>query len=148
MSESNWQKNIFSYSEEERVKELLASSHTIAVVGMRDVTHKPSYYVPKYMQDHGYEIIPVNPRLEQIEGMKSYSDLRSLPKPVDIVQVFRRSEDVMPHAQEAVDIRPRAFWMQSGIINMEAAELLARAGILVVMDRCMYTDHVSLFGRY
>lgn len=149
MSVANWQDNIIDNYHEERVKQLLEASHTIAVVGMRDITYKPSYYVPKYMLDQGYEIIPVNPSLENIEGLKCYADLLSLPKPVDIVQLFRRSQDVMPHAEEAVNMqpRPKAAWMQSGIINMEAAEKMAQAGILVVMDRCMYVDHMRFFGR-
>ena len=147
MSEADWKKNIISH-DEERIKELFETSRTIAVVGMKEVTYKPSYYVPRYLLDQGYEIIPVNPLIDQIDGIKAYPDLRSLPGPVDIVDVFRRSEDIMPHAQEAMDLRPRAFWMQSGIINKEAAEMLARAGILVVMDRCMYSDHVHFFGRY
>jgi uncharacterized protein len=147
VSEADWKKNIISH-DEERIKELFETSRTIAVVGMKEVTYKPSYYVPKYLLDHGYEIIPVNPLIDQVDGIKAYPDLRSLPGPVDIVDVFRRSEDIMPHAQEAMALRPRAFWMQSGIINKEAAEMLARAGILVVMDRCMYSDHVHFFGRY
>ena len=146
MSEADWKKNIISH-DGERIKELFETSRTIAVVGMKDVTYKPSYYVPRYLLDQGYEIIPVNPHLDQVDGIKAYPDLRSLPGPVDIVDVFRRSEDVMPHAQEAMEVHPRAFWMQSGIINKEAAEMLARAGILVVMDRCMYSDHVHFFGR-
>jgi predicted CoA-binding protein len=147
VSEADWKKNIISH-DEERIKELFETSRTIAVVGMKEVTYKPSYYVPKYLLDHGYEIIPVNPLIDQVDGIKAYPDLRSLPGPVDIVDVFRRSGDIMPHAQEAMELRPRAFWMQSGIINKEAAEMLARAGILVVMDRCMYSDHVHFFGRY
>jgi uncharacterized protein len=145
VTETDWRKNILT--DEGRIKDLFATSSTIAVIGMKDITYKPSYYVPKYLLDHGYEIIPVNPLVEEIEGLKSYPDLHSVPKPIDIVEVFRRSEDVLPHAQEALEVRPRAFWMQSGIVNMEAAELLARSGILVVMDRCMYTDHMFLFGR-
>ncbi len=146
MSAADWQENIIS-NDDARVKELLASAHSIAVVGMKAEAYKPSYYVPKYMLDHGYEIIPVNPGLTEIEGMACFPDLAALPRSVDIVQVFRRSQDVLPHAQEALQARPRAFWMQSGIINQAAAELLARAGILVVMDRCMYVDHMNFFGK-
>jgi uncharacterized protein len=146
VSVADWKINIISH-DEERIKELFETSRIIAVVGMKDSPYKPSYYVPKYLKDQGYEIIPINPLIEEIEGMKSYPDLRSLPVSVDIVDVFRRSEDIMPHAREALDTRPRAFWMQSGIINREAAQMLARAGILVIMDRCMYTDHAYFFGR-
>jgi predicted CoA-binding protein len=147
VSEADWQKNIISH-DQERIRELFETSRKIAVVGMTETTYKPSYYVPKYLLDRGYEIIPVNPLIERVDGIKAYPDLRSLTGPVDIVEVFRRSEDVMPHAREALELRPRAFWMQSGIVNREAAEMLASAGILVVMDRCMYTDHVHFFGRH
>jgi uncharacterized protein len=146
VSEAKWQDLIIS-NDDELVKELLSQSHSIAVVGMKPDTYKPSYYVPKYMLDHGYEIIPVNPGVSEIEQLKCYPDLASLPHPADIVQVFRRSADVLPHAQEALAVKPRAFWMQSGIINEAAAELLAKAGIKVVMDRCMYVDHMKFFGR-
>lgn len=146
MSGDNWQENILSH-DEQQVRALLADSHTIAVVGMKADTYKPSYYVPKYMHDQGYEIIPVNPGLSDIEGLKCYPDLTVLPKPVDIVQVFRRSQDVPPHAEEALIIKPRIFWMQTGIINVAVAEKLARAGIKVIMDRCMYVDHMKFFGR-
>jgi uncharacterized protein len=142
----NWQDNIISLNDAQ-VRELLRTSQTIAVVGMKAETYKPSYYVPSYMEEQGYTIWPVNPLLSQVEQRQCYPDLKSLPAPVDIVQVFRRAVDVLPHAQETLTIpRPRAFWMQSGIVNMEAARLLAQAGILVVMDRCMYVDHRALLG--
>ncbi|MEW6731825.1 MAG: CoA-binding protein [Acidobacteriota bacterium] len=147
MSTADWQQNILGDGDESRIKELLVNSRTIAVVGMKNVTYKASYYVPKYLLDHGYQIIPVNPGLSEIEGLKCYRDLRSIPQSVDIVEVFRRSENVLPHAQEALEIKPKAFWMQSGIVNMEAAELLARAGVLVLMDRCMYVDHMAFLGK-
>lgn len=142
---NSWQDNIIS-ADIRQVRQLLATSHTIAVVGMKGDEHKPSYYVPKYMLDQGYEIIPVNPAATEIAGLKCYADLLAIPKPVDIVQVFRRAADVIPHMVEALQIQPRAFWMQSGIINEIAAEQLAKAGIKVVMDRCMYVDHRNLLG--
>jgi uncharacterized protein len=142
----NWHNNLIS-ADDQRVRELLLNSKTIAVVGMKAETYKPSYYVPSYMEAQGYTIIPVNPLLTQIEQRQCYPDLKSLPQPVDIVQVFRRSVDVLPHAKETLTIPlPQAFWMQSGIINIEAANLLAQAGVLVVMDRCMYVDHRHLLG--
>ena len=146
MSNSAWQANIIS-ADDRQVKQLLATSHTIAVVGMKADEHKPSYYVPKYMLDHGYEIIPVNPGASEIVGLKCYADLLAIPQPVDIVQVFRRAADVIPHMGEALQIKPHAFWMQTGIINELAAEQLAKAGIKVVMDRCMYVDHRNLLGN-
>lgn len=128
----------------QKIKEILHSARTIAVVGMTANTYKPSYYVPKYLREQGYEIYPVNPLFVEIDGLKCYPNLISVPVHIDIVEVFRKSEDVMPHAEEALVIRPKTFWMQSGIINQLAAERLAQAGICVVMDRCMYTDHLYI----
>lgn len=146
MASADWQNNLIS-NDLADVKDLLATSKTIAVIGMTNVEHKPSYYVPKYMADQGYEIIPINPKLKQIEGIKCFSSLSEISKTVDIVQVFRRAEDVLPHAQEALEIKPRAFWLQTGIISLAAADLLAPKGILVVMDRCMYVDHKNFFAK-
>lgn len=143
---NNWQENVVS-NKIENIKDILKASKTIAVVGMTDTTYKPSYYVPKYMHDQGYEIIPINPKLKQIEGINCYSSLLEIPKPIDIVLVFRRSEDVLPHAKEALEIKPRVFWLQTGIVNLEAAQLLASQDILVVMDRCMYVDHKTFFAK-
>ncbi|MFY9221378.1 MAG: CoA-binding protein [Blastocatellia bacterium] len=141
----NWQNNIIS-NNIAAIKQLLGDSKTIAVVGMTAATYKPSYYVPKYMLDQGYKIIPINPKLAEIEGIKCFADLLAVPKPVDIVQIFRRSEDVFPHAEEALELQPKAVWLQSGIINNKAAELLAKNGIQVIMDRCMYVDHRDFFA--
>lgn len=141
-----WQNNIIS-DDLVAVKALLAKSKTIAVIGMTDATYKPSYYVPKYMLNCGYEIIPINPKLKQIDGINCFTSLSEISKPIDIVQVFRRSEDVLPHAQETLEIKPHAFWLQTGIVNLAAAELLASNGIYVVMDRCMYVDHKSFFSK-
>ncbi len=143
---ASWQNNIIS-NNLQAVKELLAKSKTIAVIGMTDTTYKPSYYVPKYMLDQGYKITPVTPKLKQIEGINCFTSLSQISNPIDIVQVFRRSEDILPHAQETLEIKPRAFWLQTGIVNLAAAELLAQRGILVVMDRCMYVDHKSFFAK-
>ncbi len=128
----------------EQIREILKSAKTIAVVGMTASSFRPSYYVPKYLRDKGYEIYPVNPRLSEIDDLKCYPNLMSVPVHIDIVEVFRKSEDVMPHAEEALAVRPGTFWMQSGIINQQAATMLAQAGIRVVMDRCMYTDHLYI----
>lgn len=141
----NWQNNIIS-NNIAAIKQLLGNSKTIAVVGMTATTYKPSYYVPKYMLDQGYKIIPINPKLAEIEGIKCFADLLTVPKPVDIVQIFRRSEDVFPHAEEALGLQPKAVWLQSGIINNKAAELLAKNHIQVIMDRCMYVDHRDFFA--
>lgn len=131
-------------SDPQQIRDILHSARTIAVVGMTAHSYKPSYYVPKYLREKGYEIYPVNPRLSEIDGLKCYPDLMSVPVHIDIVEVFRRPEDVMSHAEEALVVKPDTFWMQSGIINELAAEKLARAGIRVVMDRCMYTDHLYI----
>ncbi|MCS6885647.1 MAG: CoA-binding protein [Acidobacteriota bacterium] len=132
----------------QNIKQLLATSKTIAVVGMTPHVYKPSYFVPKYLRDNGYDIYPVNPRYEQIDGLTCYPNLSAVPVRIDICEVFRRSEEVLAHALEALQVKPRAFWMQSGIINLEAAKLLAEAGIQVIMDRCMYTDHFNLIARH
>ncbi len=147
MSQVGWQDNIIGQHETKRIRDLLSSARTIAVVGMKETPYLASYYVPKYLMEQGYEIIPINPKLSQIDGLKCYSSLHDLSVAVDIVEVFRRSEDVLVHAEEALALKPKVFWMQSGIINEEAAALLAQAGILVVMDRCMYIDHKELISR-
>jgi predicted CoA-binding protein len=103
--------------------------------------------VAAYLKDHGYRIIPVRPAQDEILGEKAYPSLDDLPGTVDIVDVFRSAEQILPHAREALRLRPLAFWMQEGIANPEAAGLLTAAGIDVVMDRCIKRDHERLFGN-
>ncbi len=117
---------------------------TIAVVGISDDPERPSHMVATFLAGHGYNVIPVNPNLEEWEGKKCYPDLLSIPVKVDVVDIFRRSEAVPPIVDEAIRIKPKAIWMQLGIINEEAAEKARAAGIEVVMDRCMKIEYNNL----
>ncbi len=123
------------------IQKILTETGTIAVVGFSSRPDKAGYYVPAYMQRHGYRIIPVNPNLEEALGEKAYADLPSIPEPVDLVLIFRRSEAVPPFVQQAIQIGAKAVWMQQGIINQEAAAEANTAGLDVVMDRCMMVEH-------
>lgn len=130
-----------SYHDEATITRLLDTVKTIAVVGLSSNPDRPGYTVPAYLQKHGYRIIPVNPALQQALGEKAYPDLLSLPEPVDLVQIFRRSEAVPPFVEQAIQIGARAVWMQLGIVNEEAARLAREAGLDVVMDACMMVEH-------
>jgi signal transduction histidine kinase/predicted CoA-binding protein len=125
--------------------DLLASAHTIAVVGISDRTNRPGYSIPAYLQAHGYRIIPVNPKLEQVLGEKVYPDLLSVPEKVDVVEIFRRGEAVLPVVEQAIQIGARAVWMQEGVVNEAAAHLARQAGLDVVMNVCMGATHRRLF---
>lgn len=125
------------------IAELLRSSHTIAVLGLSPKTDRDSYRVAAYLKQQGYRIIPVRPGQKEILGEKVYASLAEIPVPVDIVDVFRNSAQVLPHALEALALRPKAFWMQLGVVNQEAADLLTANGIDVVMDRCIKIEHAK-----
>ena len=116
------------------VEEQLQGSSVIAVVGLSPNPDRDSYRVSQYLQSQGYRIIPVNPNAEEVLGEKCYPDLASVPIPIDMVDIFRRSELVMPVVQEAIQVGARYIWMQDGVVNEEAAEKARRAGIPVVMD--------------
>jgi len=126
------------------INAILKDSKTIAVVGLSPKENRPSNQVARYLQDVGYRIIPVNPGQEEILGETSYPSLLDIPEPVDVVDIFRRSEEVLPVVEQAVKIKAKAVWMQQGIINEEAATLARSNGVAVVMDRCMKIDHASL----
>ncbi len=117
------------------LKQLLTDSHTVAVVGLSTNPQKDSHMVAGYLKRHGYRVIPVNPAAGEILGEKSYSDLRSIPESVDIVDVFRRSEFLPEIAKQAVEIHAKALWMQMGTRNEEAVNIARRAGITVIEDR-------------
>jgi predicted CoA-binding protein len=119
---------------------------TIAVVGISDDPERPSHFVASFLESHGYNIIPVNPKLTKWEGEKCYPDLLSIPEKVDVVDIFRRSEAVPPIVDEAIKIKAKAVWMQEGIVNEEAAAKARDAGIEVVMDRCMKKEYIRLLG--
>ena len=128
------------------VEEILTKSRTVAVVGLSTNPERPSYIVAKYLKEHGYKIIPVNPNENTVLGQKSYPDLSSIPEKIDVVDIFRRSEDVLPIALEAIRIGTKAVWMQEGVKNEEAAAVARKAGLKVVMDKCMRKQHIRLFG--
>lgn len=126
---------------DELVEKILEETETIAVVGMSSRRSRAGYYVPAYLQRQGYRIIPVNPYEEEILGEKAYPELEAVPEPVDLVLLFRRSDQVPPHVEEAIAIGADAVWMQSGIINEAAAARARAVGLDVVMDRCMMVEH-------
>jgi len=141
-SDPKWQTNIIT--DDEGIKEILESCNTVAVIGIKNKESRPAYFVPKYLKEKGYKIIPINPRLDEVLGEKAYKDLTQVKEPVDIVDVFRAPDRIMPHAEEALKVKPKVFWMQLGIENRQAAEMLAKAGIKVVMNRCMLTERSRL----
>ena len=126
------------------VRDILKESKVIAVVGLSPKLERDSHKVAKYLQDQGYRIVPVNPRADTILGEKSYPDLASIPEKVDVVDIFRRSDDVPPVVDQAIDIGAKAVWMQLGIVNEDAAAKAREAGLGVVMDRCMLVEHRNL----
>ena len=117
---------------------------SIAVVGMSPKPQRPSHYVALYLKENGYNIIPVNPGHSEIAGMKSYSNLLEIPSKVDIVDVFRRSEHVVPIVKEAIEINAKAIWLQDGVINEEAAQVATSKNLLFVMNDCMLRRHHQL----
>jgi len=129
-----------------QLRRILKESHTIAVVGLSADWFRPSYFAAKYMQEHGYKVIPVNPKYVEILGERCYPDLKSIPEKVDIVDVFRKSEDCVPIAHEAVAIGAKALWLQIGVINEEARQIAETAGLEVVMNRCVKIEYARLFG--
>lgn len=128
------------------LRRVLQGNRVIAVVGLSPSWNRPSFFAAKYMLEHGYTVIPVNPAAPEILGQKSYPDLASVPVKVDMVDVFRKPGDALPLAREAVRIGARCLWLQLGVINSEAAALAAGAGLDVVMDRCVKIEYARLFG--
>lgn len=125
---------------------ILKECRVLAVVGLSAQWHRPSYFAAKYMLEHGYRVIPVNPQYKEVLGQKCYASLREIPEKVDLVDVFRKTADVLPAAEDAVAIGARVFWQQLGVTN-EAADALARSkGLKTVMDRCVKIEHGRLFG--
>ena len=128
------------------LRRILRTSRTIAIVGLSAEWHRPSFFAAKYLQEHGYRVVPVNPRYDKILGERCHPTLATIEIPVDIVDVFRRSEDVMPIAEEAIAIGAKCLWQQIGVRNEAAAALAASAGLEVVMNRCVKIEHGRLFG--
>lgn len=129
------------------MKDILLSTKTIASVGLSSNTEKESYWIVSYLKDQGYHIIPVNPTATEILGEKAYPDLASVPEQIDVVQVFRKSEDVPPIVDDAIKVGAKVVWMQEGIVNEEAAQKAREAGLQVVMDACMRATHRRLIGE-
>ncbi len=126
------------------IERILKESETIAVVGLSPHPTRASHSVARYLQAQGYRIIPVNPTVEEVLGEKSYPDLASVPEEVDVVDIFRRPEHVPAIVEAAIAKGARAVWMQEGIVHEEAAARAREAGLMVVMDRCMYKEHRRL----
>jgi len=122
---------------ETEIDKILSESKTVAIVGISDKPDRPSHVVARYLQEKGYRVIPVNPLLSEVLGEKAYKSLSEIPGKVDLVDVFRKPGDVLPVAEEAIRAGARFFWMQEGVTSEAARDLLARAGIPVVMDRCV-----------
>jgi predicted CoA-binding protein len=128
------------------LRRILREARTIAVVGLSADWYRPSYFAAKYMQEHGYRVIPVNPKYPDILGEKCYRSLRDVPEKVDMVDVFRKTDDVMPIADDAIAIGARVLWQQLGVKNEAAAAKARAAGLEAVMDRCVKIEHGRLFG--
>jgi uncharacterized protein len=135
-------------SSTEEIRDLLARSRTVAVVGLSDRLPRTSHSIARALQDFGFRIFPVNPNLRgPILGEEPYASVEEIPEAVDIVDVFRRSEKVMPTARDAVAAGAKVLWMQSGVVNEEAASYATEQGLRVIMDRCLLVDYASLVGR-
>ena len=143
-SASDWRENLIETSA--GLKQLLSETRRVAVLGMKTEAqgYQPAFYVPKYLHTAGLEVVPVPvyyPDVRQILGLQVYRKIADVPGDVDMVNVFRRSEDIPPHIDDILAKRPKSVWFQSGIRNDAAAERLARAGIKVVQDRCLMVEH-------
>jgi predicted CoA-binding protein len=132
---------------DQMMKDILLSARTIASFGLSSNPGKESYGIVQYLKSQGYRMIPINPTADEILGEKSYPDLESVPESIDVVQVFRKSEDVPPVVDSAIKIGAKVVWMQEGIVNEEAAQKAREAGLQVVMDACMRGTHRRLIGE-
>jgi predicted CoA-binding protein len=128
------------------IRRILKSAHTIAVVGLSANWWRPSYFAAKYMQEHGYRIIPVNPMYAEVLGEKCYPSLAAVPDKIDLVDCFRKSEEMPALAEQAIAIGARCLWMQLGVANDSAAAVASNSGLDVVADRCVKIEHARLFG--
>ena len=128
------------------LRRILTQQQTIAVVGLSAQWHRPSYFAAKYMQDHGYRIIPVNPNYSEVLGQKCYPGITDIPEQVGIVDCFRRASEMVPIARDAVAIGVKVLWMQLGIRNDEAASIAVEAGLDVVIDHCVKIEHARIMG--
>ncbi len=129
---------------DEEIKQIF-SLKNVAVIGMSKNQEKAAHYVPKYLSQNGYNIMPVNPTADEILDKKCYPSVEDIPEPIDIVDVFRPSDQVLPVVQQAIKKKPKVIWLQEGIHNAEAEELARKEGIKVVFNRCMLAEHQRLF---
>ena len=130
----------------QRIRDILESAETIAMVGLSGNWSRPSYFAAKYLMEKGYTVIPVNPNYKEILGKKSFPSLQEIDRPVDVVNLFQRSEKVSDFLEDAMALKASAFWMQLGIVNKEAGEKAVDLGMVPVMDRCMKIEYARLFG--
>ncbi len=128
------------------IRRILRENKTVAMVGLSANWYRPSYFAAKYLIDHGYRVIPVTPTHKEILGQRCYPSLEDVPGPVDIVDCFRRADQIVPLAEIAIAIKAKVLWLQLGVINEEAAALATSAGLEVVMDHCMKIEFARLFG--
>ena len=128
------------------LRRILKESRTIAIVGLSANWYRPSFFAAKYLQDHGYRIIPVTPMYEEILGERCYPTLEDVPAPIDVVDCFRRAEEIPALAKSAIAAKARVLWLQLGVVNHDAAQLAIDAGLDVVMDRCMKIEFARFFG--
>ncbi|MCH9672325.1 MAG: CoA-binding protein [Gammaproteobacteria bacterium] len=128
------------------LRRILQESKTIAVVGLSANWYRPSFFAAKYLQDHGYRVIPVTPAYEEVLGERCYPTLADVPEPIDVVDCFRRAEEIPSLAEQAIDVKAKCLWMQLGIVHEEARQRAESAGLDVVMDRCMKIEYARLFG--
>ncbi len=128
------------------LRRILAECRTVAVVGLSASWHRPSNFAAKYMQEHGYRVIPVNPMYQEVLGERCYPSLRDVPEKIDMVDCFRASSEIPAIAVDAIAIGAKVLWMQLGVINYEAARSARAAGLEVVIDRCVKIEHARLFG--
>jgi predicted CoA-binding protein len=135
------------YQNDKTIRDILLAARTIAIVGLSSNVLRPSHFVGFYLQRHGYRIVPVNPRENEILDEQSYATLSAIPFPVDVVDVFRVPEAVPAIAEETVKIGAKALWLQFGVIHFEAAAEARRQGVQVIMDRCMKVEHARHMGR-
>ena len=128
------------------LNEILLNARVVASVGVSSNEDKPSFWIFNYLKTNGYQMIPVNPGAAEIQGEQAYPDLSSIGNQIDVVQIFRRSEDVVPVVEESIRVGAKVVWMQVGIVNQAAADLAEAAGLKVVMDTCMRDTHRRLLG--
>ena len=129
---------------DEQIQQIL-SYKKVAVIGMSKNSSKAAHYVPKYLSENGFDIVPVNPTTDEILNKKCYSSISEIPEQIDIVEIFRPSDQVLPFVQKAIKKRPKVIWLQEGIHNSQAEELARNEGIDVVFNRCMLAEHQRLF---